>query len=297
MQAARYLPYLSSRIHYYTWGTGPGMIFAFHGYGESAGSFAFLGAAIDAGCTLVAIDLPFHGLTEWNEGAGLQPAQLLEMMELIATTSVAEASAKATSEASVKATPEALPKATPTPWTLLGYSMGGRIALSLLQDYPNHFSRIILAAPDGMVVNPWYWIATATSPGNHLFRWSMKHPTLLFWLLRFFHAIGFLNRSIYKFAVHYIDDKKVRRELYIRWTAMRRFKPRLPVVAAIVRNHKVPVTLLYGKFDRIIRWERGEKFRRLTGDNCRLLLLDAGHQLLRDQFLPIYLPLISALCP
>ena len=71
MHAASFLSYLSSRIHYYTWGAGPRILFAFHGYGESGNSFAFFGPAVAPGLTLVAIDLPFHGLTAWNEGLDL----------------------------------------------------------------------------------------------------------------------------------------------------------------------------------------------------------------------------------
>ena len=156
--------------------------------------------------------------------------------------------------------------------SLLRYSMGGRIAMRLLQDEPECFDRLILAAPDGMVINPWYWIATATSVGNRLFRWSMRRPALLFLALRFCQALRGLNPSVFKFAMHYIDDAKSRQNLYIRWTGMRLFKPDLPQIAAAIIRRQLPVTLIYGKFDRIIRWQNAENFR----NHCRNLPPHSG---------------------
>lgn len=266
--SGRYVAFRSSRVHYLTWGTGPRFLFAFHGYGESAVSFAFIGDALDPRYTLIAIDLPFHGLTEWKEGLGFRVDDLLAIMASIAGNSA-------------------------RPWSLLGYSMGGRIALGLFQDHPDRFDRLVLAAPDGMTVNPWYWLATATRAGNVLFRWSMRRPGWLFLVLRLGNRLGLVNPSIFKFAVHYIDDRAVRRELYIRWTATRKFRPRPRRIAALVRTRRVPVHLVYGKFDRIIRWERGEKFRVRCPADCHLSLIEAGHQLLRPQYLPVLLPLFA----
>src|SRR6185312_2336678 len=194
------LPYRSSRIYYYSWGSGPRLLFAFHGYGESAASFAFLGAALDPSFTLVAIDLPFHGQTEWREGTVLYPEQLYSIMESIA----GDLGRRSFSEGDIgrRSFSEGDP---PLPWALLGYSMGGRIALQLFQNHPDRFDRLVLMAPDGMTVNPWYWLATATTPGSLVFRWSMRHPGWLFLTLRCGHTLRLVNPSIYKFAVHYID--------------------------------------------------------------------------------------------
>jgi pimeloyl-ACP methyl ester carboxylesterase len=178
-------------------------------------------------------------------------------------------------------------------WGLIGYSMGGRIVLQLAENHPGSIDKLILLAPDGLKVNIWYWVATRTRVGNLLFRWTMRRPGWLFLLLRLSHALRLVNPSIYKFAVHYIDDQKVRHELYTRWTVTRKFRPEPGAVAGLIRKNRIPVNLIYGRYDRIIRWERGEQFRkRGIAGCCRLELLDTGHQLLRPQFLPLYLQLI-----
>ena len=273
-----YYPLRNSRIHYRRWGTGPRLVFAFHGYGESAAAFTFLGEAIGVDFTLVAIDLPFHGQTEWNDGLFFDPVDLLFVLQGI------EAALASTQPASY------LPG-----WWLLGYSMGGRIALQLLQDSPQLVDKLVLLAPDGLKLNPWYWLATQTRPGNILFRATMRRPGWLFLLLRLGNWLKLVNPSVYKFTVQYINDDRVRQELYTRWTTMRRFRPRLAVIAAIIRERQLPVRLVYGSYDRIIRWESAEKFRkRGIAATCHLTLLSTGHQLLRLQYLGIVLSELTA---
>jgi len=274
LPAGHFIPYRSSQLHYFVWGSGPRILFAFHGYGESASSFAFIGEALAPDFTLVVIDLPFHGRTDWKEGLSFAPDQLYTLMQDIATRLPSDAASR---------------------WGLVGYSMGGRIVLQLVENYPEQFTRLILLAPDGLKVNFWYRIATQTSLGNLLFRWTMRRPGWLIFLLRLCHALHLANPGIYKFAVHHIDDRRVRKDLYTRWTTMHKFKPRLAAIAAIIRRQQLPVHLVYGKYDRVIRWEQAEKFRgRGIADHCRLILLDTGHQLLRPQFLSDILPLIEA---
>ena len=304
--AGHFLSYQSSQVHYYVWGSGRRVIFAFHGYGETAASFSFMGDAlranrfdaahgesgvpiggeIDEGSTsgfmLIAIDLPYHGRTDWRQGLSFSPEQLFEIMKAIAalhsTNPDQSPSPNANSSASTRAAP---------PWRLVGYSMGGRIVLQLFENHPASFDKLILLAPDGLNVNIWYRLATRTIAGNVVFRWTMRRPGWLFLLLRLCNWLRLVNPSIYKFSVHYIDDRVVRQELYTRWTVMRDFRPHLAHIASLIRQAHLPVVLVYGRYDRIIRWERGERFRRRDiEDSCQLVLLDTGHQLLRTQFLP-----------
>ncbi|HEY4290785.1 MAG TPA: alpha/beta hydrolase [Puia sp.] len=260
-----FLPFRSSRIHYASAGTGKHILFCFHGYGETAQSFAFLQESLYADFTIVAIDLPFHGQTDWKEGLFLDPRDFLKLLEEITAR---------------------LPGRNGQ-WTFLGYSMGGRVALHLLQLVPEKIDRLVLLAPDGLQMNPWYWFATQTRPGNRLFRFTMEHPGWVFFLLRAGNALRWVNPGIYKFAIRYIDNLSVRQLLYTRWTTMRGFRPEPELIRNIIRSRKIPVRLLYGRYDRIIRAERGQRFRKGIEDLCSLLLLPTGHHLLHTGNLEI----------
>jgi pimeloyl-ACP methyl ester carboxylesterase len=262
----------NSRIFYSCWGTGSKVLFCFHGYGESAGSFAFLEETLGRDYTLVVIDFPFHGQTQWAGELFFEPRDLVALMEEITLRS----------------------SGSKTSWTLMGYSMGGRVALHLLQLVPERIGKLVLLAPDGLQMNPWYWLATQTRPGNRLFRYTMAHPRWLFFLLRAGNALKWVNPGIYKFTFRYIDDVKVRQDLYIRWTTMRGFRPDLAVVRNIIRSKKIPVRLLYGRYDRIIRAERGERFREGIEELCHLHILPSGHQLLQAGNLQTILAIITS---
>ena len=275
MMPSEFLAFRSSRIHYSSWGTGSRVLFAFHGYGESAASFAFLQAALGQEFTIIAIDLPFHGETEWKEELFWEPRDLLALLVAIAGELPGREEG----------------------WWLLGYSMGGRVALQLLELAPDRIRRLVLLAPDGLFVNPWYRLATRTRMGNRFFRWTMKRPGWLFLWLRTGNRLGLVNPSLFKFAAHYIDDDGGRRTLYTRWTTMRGFRPGLDRIAGMIRERRIPVVLLYGSYDRVIRSNHGRSFLQRITPCGKLEFLPAGHALLQPKFMEVianalYLPFI-----
>jgi pimeloyl-ACP methyl ester carboxylesterase len=267
-----YFDYGSSRIKYCRWGTGDRILLCFHGYGESADSFAFLEDALGNEFTILAIDLPFHGGTEWKEDALFQMDDLLAILRGITGGSAGAAGGDGTVKSGADGK-----------WSLLGYSMGGRVALSILGRIPERIGKLVLVGPDGLKMNGWYWLATQNAPGRGLFRRTMKNPGWFFFVLKAADKLRLVNRSIYKFTVNYISDPAVREELYKRWTAMRTFRPDIPAIQALIRWQGIPVRLLYGRYDRIIRWETGSKFSREVGPGCRLVILETGHRLLQGK--------------
>lgn len=256
------LSYKESRISYYRYGNGDIPVLCFHGYGENAGTFAFLEDTLGSRYTFHAIDLPCHGETYWRQGLDFTLDDLSGILSLITL--------------STKSRP-----------VLLGFSLGGRVALSLYESQPDSFSRIVLLAPDGLVVNPWYWLSTQTWAGNRLFRFTMKHPGWFFLLLNGMNKTGRLNASVFKFVNAYIGDPSLRLSLYQRWTVLRKLRPNLTHIRSLIREHKTPVKLLYGKYDRIILSSRGEKFRKGIEEYCSIEILHAGHQVLQSKYLPV----------
>lgn len=274
----------SSRISYSWWGTGKKLLLCLHGYGESAASFALLEEALGEEFTILAPDLPFHGGTLWKNELYFDPAKFLGLIEEIITRLSAIADLR-------------LIAGPPAPrfdrWWVMGYSMGGRVALSLLENAPEKIAKLILLAPDGFKMNGWYWLATQSRPGNRAFRRIMHRPYSLFRLLRIAGKLKLLNPGIHKFMFKYIDDPQVREELYDRWTVMRGFKPDIRSVRSIIREWQIQVRLLYGRHDHIIRASTGERFRKGIEPWCKIHVLDAGHGLLQLKFLDTIIALLK----
>jgi pimeloyl-ACP methyl ester carboxylesterase len=262
----------SSTLHYCWSGAGHKILLCLHGYGESEGTFHFLEKYLSEDYTIVTIDFPFHGLTEWKEGPLFTNADLLTVVDTIRLKHGNAGSC----------------------FTILGYSMGGRIALQLLQAVPEQIDKVILLAPDGLKVNFWYWLATQTYIGNRLFSFTMKHPGWFFFFLQAGNRLKLINQSVLKFTRHYVDDIMARRQLYERWTCMRKIRPDLTLIKKIINEHKIPVRLLYGRYDRIIRYERGEKFCRGIESFCTLQIIQTGHQVLQEKHVNQIIQLIQS---
>ena len=262
---ARFITYKNSRIGWYRFGFGPQPVICFHGYGESGSHFSFLGDHAGQQFTFIAIDLPFHGKTEWKNGTDFSCKNLQDIIEIILAESNEEQ------------------KTVSAKLNLIGFSLGGRIALSLYQAIPERIEKLVLLAPDGLKINFWYWLSTQTWLGNKLFYITMQYPGWFFGLLKAFKALGVVNASVFKFVKYYIDNKELRHELYNRWTGLRKLKPDLSRIKSQVLQCKTPIRLVYGRHDRIILSGVGEKFRKGIDDYCTTSIIESGHQVLHEK--------------
>jgi pimeloyl-ACP methyl ester carboxylesterase len=263
--------YKSSLIHVWLYGEGNRWLFCFHGFGEEGSSFSVLENSLGASFALAAIDLPFHGKTKWNEGLLFTPEDLLSIITIIQNNNN-----KINSDLK---------------FSLLGFSLGGRVALHLLQMVPSQIERVVLIAPDGLHLNFWYWIGTQTSIGNNLFNQTMKNPSWFFAFINGAYKIGLLNKSITKFVHFYLDDEQERKLLYQRWTTMRKFKPNATKISKVIDKFQIAVRILFGKYDRIILSKRSGFFR--NSKNVQIKIIDTGHQLLRQEFIDVIASLFS----
>ena len=259
------VPYKNSTICYYRFGVGPKMAVCFHGFGEDAAVFGFFASYAGKEYTFLSIDLPFHGKTEWNDGLNFSITDLIQIVEKIVGNDTQKL-------------------------TLLGFSLGGRIALCLYQAMPERIEKIVLLAPDGLKINFWYWLATETRWGNKFFAFTMKKPGWFFGLLKGMNKLRLVNASIFKFVNYYIGDAAIRRLLYNRWTTLRKLKPALNRIKNNIRENNTVVRLVYGKHDRIILSSTGEKFKKGIEEYCTVTVIHSGHQVLHEKHIEEILP-------
>lgn len=259
---ANYIHYRSSLVHYLYTGKGGNVFICFHGYGETAASFKIFELPGEEQ-TIIAIDFPYHGATAWNETGAFTVEDL---------------------DAIIQQVFEQL-KINTQKFSLVGYSMGGRVALAFTEKYPLRIHKLILLAPDGLKINFWYRLATQTSIGNALFRLTMQKPGWFMWMLRLGNRIGIINPSIFKFTHHYIDNPQVRKDLYERWTGLRKIKPNLKALQHQINAQGIKVFMFFGKHDRIILSINGERFAQKVR-HCEIIMLSSGHRLLDQKNLP-----------
>ncbi len=254
-----------SGIAWYRYGAGPRILLCFHGYGEEGRVFDFLEKYIGHQFTVFAIDLPYHGKTDWENESVFTNTDLLQIIEGVLYKNNQK------------------PQAINPKLSLLGFSLGGRIALGYYQSQPERVERMVLLAPDGLKVNFWYWLSTQTWMGKKFFAFTMKHPGWFFGFLKLLSRMKLINASIFKFVNYYIGNREVRRLLYTRWTTLRKIKPDLARIKDAIQQHSTPVRLLYGKHDRIIVSSVGEKFKNGIEEHCSLTIIPSGHQVLHEK--------------
>lgn len=258
---AHYLGWQGQLLHYLKGGSGGRNLICLHGYGESAAHFTFLEPYLGQEFTLYAIDLPWHGRTQWSNCLDFPVDALLDLLQRM------------------------IPNFNTAANTLLGYSMGGRVALTLLERMPDAWERVVLLAPDGLKVNPWYRAATQTRLGNTLFHYTMQQPGWLLWLLHTALQLRLINPSLGRFVHSYMNDPTVRSDLYRIWTTLRTFQPNLQQLGRQLQQRYLPVHLLFGQNDRIIPPANGKALKR-AASGVHLHVIAAGHQLLREKHAP-----------
>lgn len=262
------MQYKDSIISYETNGYGKEYIVCFHGYGQAAYRWEILAPYLGKHYHLIAFDLPFHGNTHWNKTDRFTPQELLQIIRQV------------------------IPPATETIY-LLGYSMGGRIALGLLQHAPQMVKKAVFLAPDGLHRNRWYRFATHTIVGRNLFYNCMKNPQLLFRIANEMKKRGAISSAYFNMAHHYANDAALRMQLYNRWIVTRHFHPNLALLKSIIAKHHIPVEMVFGKYDRIIIADHGHTFIKGLEKQARLHILDTGHHFLYQSFAPFIASLFN----
>lgn len=261
-----FLPYKNSKIHYQQWGHHGPLLICLHGYGETAQSFAALAAALSNHYQVIAPDLPYHGLSNWKEDFGVNTEELLQIVGLLTGGKN---------------------------FALLGYSMGGRMALQLYQLIPDQITRLILLAPDGLTVNTWYWLATQNKMGNKLFKYSMNKPGLFFRGTALMKKLGWINTGSYNYAMQFLKQQPLREQLYTIWTAYKDIKPNLRKIRRFIRQYQTATLLIYGKHDHIIRYNTAKNITKSCEDFCRVHILPCGHRLLQEKNVPAITDIIT----
>ncbi|HEX2628270.1 MAG TPA: alpha/beta hydrolase [Chitinophagaceae bacterium] len=261
-------------VGYYRIGSGPEIAFCFHGYGEQGDTFSFLEKYAGDKYSFFAIDLPFHGRTKWPEGRYFSQIDIERLVSLILQQEAVE----------IRKSQKRL--------TLIGFSLGGRVALSLYKTQPMIADKIILLAPDGLKVNFWYWLSTQTWLGNKLFAFTMRKPQWFFGFLKLLNNLKLVNASIFKFVNYYIGDPTARKLLYERWTRFRYLKPDIRKAKKDIKKYNTQVRLVYGKHDRIILSSVGKKFKRGIEDQCEIKIIHSGHQVLHEKHIEELLPIL-----
>jgi len=248
-----FLAYQEHRIHYHRFGRGSHLLLALHGFGDSGSIFRALEPALASYFTTYAIDLPFHGKTEWRS-VSYSEQDIANIFRLIARKEQQDC------------------------FFLMGYSFGGRLVLRSLPGFLPQLERIFLLAPDGLHTQ---WMAQVL----HTPRWLrlsakqwLREPQWLLRLAENLHRRGWLGHFPYHFVMTHLKTPERRDRLFGTWLSLNNFTVYPKRIRHLLGESQLPTDLYFGKFDPIITPKAGKKLADLP--NVNVHLVEAGHQLI-----------------
>jgi pimeloyl-ACP methyl ester carboxylesterase len=249
-------------LAYRTYGHGPLTVLAFHGFGRTGADFAVLEPELTDHCTIHAFDLHFHGKSPGYPERAETPFTAAELAVYFKAF---------LDERGVK-------KA-----ALLGYSLGGRIALGLLEAMPERLERVFLAAPDGLITRPWYRGLATSRVGRALYRRFVERPQTVHLIIHTLRAVRLMNEKMHRFLIGQTDSKAKRMLVRDVWLSYRLIEPDLRNVAELAKAHHLPVHLFFGTRDTVIKPALGQRLRSYAPELITHEELPFGHVLITPE--------------
>jgi pimeloyl-ACP methyl ester carboxylesterase len=240
-------------LHSIRYGSGERILICFHGYGQDARVFESLSIQLDD-YQLISVDLFFHGQSEW---IGEETTLSVECWKRLFFQFLEEHQIQR--------------------FSLCGFSMGGRVALTTYALAAERVDELILIAPDGIYTNIWNRLATSSALNQFIFRkltidqfaWL---DTIRYWI----EKLHLLDKSLLKLYKTQMDDPKLREKLYKTWMLYRELNVSVSQLVELIEKYQTPVSIFAGRYDRIISSRQMEHFRKRI-PHCRFEILEAGH--------------------
>jgi pimeloyl-ACP methyl ester carboxylesterase len=243
-------------LFYTKLGNGKEVLLLFHGFGQDNTAFTPLAHLLSHRYTCYIFDLYFHGKSKWAHDE--QPLEKKEWHTILQ---------------------QFLLENQIDSFSLLGYSMGGKFVLATLEAYADRIHKVFLVAPDGVKTSFWYNLATYPIVLRKLFKSMIHHPDRFLSISKTLNRIGVVDKGILRFAEHQMNTIEKRQRVYYSWVVFRKLRFHIQALAARINQHNIPVTIIVGKYDKVITPSSMNGFVKLL-HKPRLIVFEAGHNLL-----------------
>jgi pimeloyl-ACP methyl ester carboxylesterase len=247
----------SGKIHCLQFGTGPELLIALHGFSDRARMFAVLEPALSARYTVVAIDWPFHGQTEWSPRT-FSKQDLLGIIQMVVAAHGA------------------------TRFSLMGFSFGARLAQALLPDIYPQLNKLYLLSPDGVKTKGMSTAARTPMWLRHFLYRILQKPGWFISLVNAGNKIGVVPPLVHHFLSNNLNKPDRFRRTFGCWIAMESFYLRRKNIQKILGDSKLPTEVYIGLNDPMLRQKTLKKlYENLP--NVQVYWLDEGHRLIGEE--------------
>lgn len=253
------------QLEYEEWGSGNQCYFFFHGFGRNTGDAQVFLPLLQPHHRLVSVHLFFHGKSSLPHNQLVTDPPTQDSWKTLFKAFLSHLGV--------------------TQFHLIGYSMGGRIAMVTALQFPDDVLSMLLMAPDGLKINRVYQFASGTTLGRKMYRSIIENPRKLFRLAAMLNQAGVLNDKLHRFVHVHLDTVEKRQLVHDAWLAHRYLFPDLDQLARWMDEQKRPVYFLFGEYDSIIRVRLGVRFSKKVKRPADqwLYTVPLGHRLLETK--------------
>jgi pimeloyl-ACP methyl ester carboxylesterase len=256
-----HLSFGEAMLHYTQSGKGDKKLLLFHGFGQNRHAFEQWTEHLGDMYTLYSFDLFFHGQSHWPMR---QPLKKSDWKEIITTfLSIHHIHS----------------------FEVAGFSMGGKFALLTLEWFPDRINHLILMAPDGVKTSFWYSLATYPWAARSLFKSMILKPSRLFTLITVLRRFQLVDKGLLRFAESQMSTEEKRRRVYYSWVYFRNLKFNVHQIAALLNTAEIPLTMIAGRFDRVIKPQDMKRFCQNV-NHATYIEIESGHNELINRVLP-----------
>jgi pimeloyl-ACP methyl ester carboxylesterase len=254
----------TSRVFVRKTGTGSKNLLLFHGFGQDHTALLPVAEAVGDLYTCYLFDLYYHGQSHWAQDD--KPIEKRDWKVYLDGF---------------------LNEHQIDTFSVLGFSLGARLALASLEAFPERTEALFLIAPDGLRASPWYTLATGSGLTRKVFHAAISRPGIFFRLADTLHRWGWVDARLHRIAGYYMGNPQKREQVYYAWVAFRRLKSKPRYLTGLLRKHQIRVVIIVGTRDTLIPPARVEGLVGcLKPEEYSLLVLQAEHhQLLGDELI------------
>lgn len=225
---------------------------AFHGFGQVGKDFEAFEDALGKEFTIYSFDLFHHGQTTYD-GKPITKAELKNWIESFLLE-------------------KGIDK-----FSIIAFSLGGRVAFTLMELFESRIEYAFLLAPDGMKINPAYWFVANTQLGAWSYQFLTNNPGLFILPLKLARAMGIIKNKLYQFFISQMNTPEKRQKVFKVWVTFREIIPNLKNVQRIVNEGKVNFNIILGKKDLVIRVAFSKKLMSGIHNKNALHVVKSGH--------------------
>lgn len=211
------------RVFARQWGQNKPLLIVLPGFGHDGTQAVPMADILARQYTLLAIDLPFHGRTEWA-ASYFSRADMIQLIKDIAHHFEADR------------------------FSLLGHSLGGRILTCIAPAFGDQVEQLILLGPAGIarhqLIYPRFFL--------RFLEWILQRPAWLEWIVLRGHQIGGISTYHRRYVEKQILPAATRYRLFRTWNSLPHFQPESAQVQTALCQSPATIRLVLGQRDRII---------------------------------------------